>query len=61
MFVEAVMTFSGIVEDDRDPIRETWIEDAINSTKSRQFFVHLDFERTGVERPSRVEITDSSE
>ncbi len=55
------MTFAGIVDDNRDPILETWIEDAINSTKSRQFFVHLDFERTGVERPSRVEITDSSE
>lgn len=57
LFVEATSTTSGIVDDDRDPEREAWIEEAINATDNPDFFVHLDFDETGTERPSRVEVT----
>jgi hypothetical protein len=50
--VEAATTFSGIVDDDRDATREGWILAAIEGVKAPTFFVGIDFEKVGMERPA---------
>ncbi len=55
-YVEAVAVFSGIVEEGRHGAREAWIQDLINEASSPNFFVGLDFEKVGTERPSRKEV-----
>jgi hypothetical protein len=58
-YIEAATTFSGIVPDeDRHGERENWIKKAINSVRNPNFFVALDFNRVGTERPSDREITE---
>lgn len=57
-YVEAVTVFSGIVEEGRHATREGWIKDLINEVDNRSFFVSLDFDRVGTERPSRFEVVD---
>lgn len=54
--VEAATTFSGIVDEDRDSTREGWIMAAIEEVKAPDFFVGIEFERVGMERPSAREI-----
>jgi hypothetical protein len=58
LLVEAVTTFSGIVDDERHGERETWITAAINQASHSNFFVALDFTRVGHERPAVREIVD---
>jgi hypothetical protein len=55
-YVEAVTVFSGIVEEGRHGTREAWIKDLINEINNRNFFVRLDFEKVGTERPRRQEV-----
>lgn len=55
--VEAATTFSGIVDEDRHGAREAWITGAINSVSHANFFVGIDFEQVGLERPRVHEIT----
>lgn len=50
--VEAATTFSGIVDEDRDDVREAWIMAALDQAHAPDFFVGLDFEKVGKERPS---------
>lgn len=50
--VEAAATFSGIVDEDRNGTREGWIMAAIEEVKAPDFFVGIDFEKVGMERPS---------
>lgn len=57
ILVEAATTFSGIVDEDRNGAREAWITSAINSTSDPNFFVGIDFEQVGLERPRVREIT----
>ena len=55
-YIEAVTVFSGIVDEGRDGAREAWIKDLINEIDNRRFFVGLDFERVGTDRPRRQEV-----
>jgi len=50
--VEAATTFSGIVDENRNGTREGWIMAAIEEVKAPDFFVGIDFEKVGMERPS---------
>jgi hypothetical protein len=59
--VEAATTFSGIVEEGRNEEREGWIKDAINRATNPDFFVGLEFEAVGLERPSDREIVAAVE
>lgn len=55
--LEAATTFSGIVpSEERHGQRENWIKAAINRAKNPNFFVALDFQRVGLERPADREI-----
>lgn len=54
--VEAAATFSGIVDEDRDSVREGWIMAAIEEVTAPDFFVGISFEQVGMERPSIQEI-----
>jgi hypothetical protein len=55
-YVEAAVFFSGIVEDGRHGEREGWILAAIDQHHHPNFFVGVDFDRVGLERPSVAEI-----
>jgi hypothetical protein len=61
VYVEAITSFSGIVDDTRHGAREGWILDAVNEAQSANFFVGVDFEHVGMERPKVGEITDPLE
>lgn len=54
--VEAATTFSGIVDKGRHGERENWILSAIDQASNPNFFVGLEFEEVGMERPSVSEI-----
>ncbi len=51
VYVEAAVVFSGVVDEGRSGTREAWILDAVSRGKSRNFFVGLDFEQVGTQRP----------
>jgi hypothetical protein len=57
IYLEAVTSFSGIVEEGRSGVREAWILDAVNEAKSDDFFLGLNFETVGQQRPRVVEVT----
>jgi hypothetical protein len=61
MLVEAAVVFSGIVEQGRDPTREAWILDAINRTNAPDFFLGVNFDHVGSQRPRVVEVTQPIE
>lgn len=54
--MEAAVTFSGIVDEERHGERENWIMAAIDKAENPDFFVRLEIERGGLERPSVREI-----
>lgn len=54
--LEAATTFSGIVDEGRHGERENWILSAIDQASNPNFFVGLEFEKVGIERPSASEI-----
>lgn len=54
--LEATTTFSGIVEKGRAGDREGWVLAAIEKAENRDFYVHLEFETVGKERPKDREI-----
>jgi hypothetical protein len=54
--LEAAVAFSGIVDKERDGERENWIMAAIDRAENPNFFVRLEVERGGLERPSVREI-----
>lgn len=54
--MEAAVTFSGIVDEERHGERENWIMVAIDRAENPNFFVRLQIERGGLERPSVREI-----
>ena len=54
--LEAATTFSGIVEEGRDPTKEGWIMEAIDKASNPNFFVNLDFDKVGEVRPKDAEI-----
>jgi hypothetical protein len=56
LYVEATTVFSGIVEEGRHRERESWILDALNEGKSANFFVWIDIEKVGMERPTIREV-----
>ena len=56
LLLEAATTFSGIVAEDRNAVREAWITSAINRVRDPNFFVELEFEKVGTERPGLSEI-----
>lgn len=51
LYVEAAVVFSGIVDDDADPVREGWIMDAVNKATHPNFHVGLEFVRRGLHPP----------
>ena len=55
-YLEAAVVFSGIAEDGRHGERESWILDSVNDADNSDFFVWLDFDAVGLERPGRSEI-----
>ena len=55
-YLEATTVFSGIVEEGRHRERESWILDALNEGKSANFFVWVEFETVGTERPGIREV-----
>lgn len=57
LYVEAAVTFSGIVkEDGRDSEREAWICDITNKVSNPNFHVGLEIERAGSQAPRHQEI-----
>jgi hypothetical protein len=56
--LEATTTFSGIVEEGRNGAREEWILAAIEKAESNDFYVHLEFEKVGMERPKDSDIAE---
>jgi hypothetical protein len=60
-FMEALAVSSGVVEEGRHGTREGWILDAVNQAKNANFFVGLDFEHVGMERPRLREVTNPIE
>lgn len=56
--LEATTTFSGIVEEGRNGAREEWILAAIEKASNPDFYVHLEFEKVGLERPRDSEIAE---
>lgn len=59
--MEAAATFSGIVDEERHGERENWIMAAIDKAQNPNFFVRLEIERGGLERPSVREIVSPLE
>jgi hypothetical protein len=59
--LEAATTFSGIVDEGRDGARENWILAAIEKVDAPDFYVGIEFERVGQERPSVREIVEPIE
>jgi hypothetical protein len=55
-YLEALTVFSGIVEEGRNGTREAWVLDLINEVPNRSFFVGVDFEAVGLQRPNRQEV-----
>lgn len=55
-YVEAAVFSSGIVEDGRHGERESWILAAIDQHQHPNFFVGVDFDHVGIDRPSVAEI-----
>jgi hypothetical protein len=51
LYLEAVVVFSGVEDDKRDGVREGWIMDAVNRGMSKNFYVLIEFEKVGAERP----------
>lgn len=56
IYMEATTVFSGIVEEGRHDEREAWILDALNQGQSANFFVWIEFDRVGLERPAVREV-----
>lgn len=54
--LEAATTFSGIVDEGRNAIREGWILAAVEEVHAPDFFVSIQFEHVGRERPGVREI-----
>jgi len=61
VLIEAATTFSGIVDEERDGVREAWIKAAADEASNPNFFVGLEFERVGAQRPSVREIVNPLE
>jgi len=59
--LEAATTFSGIVDEGRDGTREGWILAAIERVDAPDFYLGIEFERVGQERPSVREIVKTIE
>jgi hypothetical protein len=55
-YVEAATVFSGVMEDGRHGERESWILDLVNEAHNPDFFVWLEFDEVGLERPRRSEV-----
>lgn len=51
LYLEAAVVFSGVVDEERDGVREGWIMDALNRGTNRNFYVGIEFEQLGVQRP----------
>jgi hypothetical protein len=51
LFVEAAVVFSGIVDEQRDGMREGWVIDAANRGTSRTFCLGIEFESVGAQKP----------
>lgn len=58
LWVEAVTTFSGIVEKGRHSAREAYVLDAINELQSRDFRLWITFRVVGENTPTKREITE---
>jgi hypothetical protein len=54
--LEAATTFSGIVDEGKDAVREGWILAAVEEVQAPDFFVSIQFDQVGRERPSVREI-----
>lgn len=61
LYVEGAVVFSGIVDKGRSGVREGWILDALNRGTSDSFFIGIEFEQVGTERPSDREIFEPVE
>ncbi len=51
LYVEAAVVFSGIVDEESDPVREGWIMDTVNKATSDSFHVGITFEHRGTQPP----------
>jgi hypothetical protein len=51
LYVEAATVFSGIVDEQRDGVREGWIMDAVNRGSNPNFHVRIEFDAIGEKRP----------
>lgn len=56
IYLEAAVVFSGIVDEQRDGIREGWIMDAVNRGKNPSFHLQIEFQRLGTNRPKDRDI-----
>jgi hypothetical protein len=56
LYLEAAVVFSGIQDDQRDGRREGWILDAVNRGSSENFYVLIEFEKVGAQRPKDREV-----
>ena len=55
-YLEAAVVFSGVSEAGRNAEREGWILDLVNEANNANFFVWLDFDKVGLQRPRRAEV-----
>lgn len=51
LYVEAAVVFSGVVDEESDPVREGWIMDIVNKADSDNFHVGITFEQRGTKPP----------
>jgi hypothetical protein len=56
LYLEAVVVFSGVEDDKRDGVREGWIMDAVNRGTSKNFYVLIEFEKVGAQRPKDQDV-----
>jgi hypothetical protein len=61
LYVEAAVVFSGIVDEEADPVRDGWIMDTINKATSENFLVGVTFEQRGKLRPRDRDIVEPLE
>jgi len=55
--LEAATTEAGIVDPGRDGMREGWIIDALNTAPHPSFFISLEFQLVGQQRPRNSEVS----
>jgi hypothetical protein len=58
LYVEAAVVFSGIVDEDADPVRDGWILDIVNKATHPNFHVGITFEARGKSPPRHRDVLE---